>query len=84
MKSVIEEMKSRYDDRFILLDSPPILGGADTVSLAPLADCIIMVVLAGKTKLRDIEKALELVPKEKVLGFVMNRQQDSKQKGYYY
>ena len=36
----------------------------------------VIVVQAGKTSLQDVNKALKLIPGEKVLGLVMNRQQN--------
>ena len=77
MKALVAEMKNRYDDRYVIFDTPPILGGADTIAFAPLVDCIIMVVEAERTPRRDIAKCLELLPQEKFLGFVLNRHQDS-------
>jgi protein-tyrosine kinase len=74
MRDLVVEMKSRYADRFIIFDVPPILDRADALAFAPLMDCILMVVQAGKTSLNDIQKAVELIPKEKFLGFVLNRQ----------
>lgn len=74
MRSLVEEMKSRYADRFIIFDVPPLLDRADALAFAPLVDCILMVVQSGKTSIHDVQKAVELIPKEKFLGFVLNRQ----------
>lgn len=74
MKALVDEMKNRYEDRYILFDVPPLLGGADAITFAPLVDCIIIVIEAGKTSMADIKKALDLIPEEKFLGFVLNRQ----------
>jgi protein-tyrosine kinase len=84
MKSLVHEMKNRYDDRYVIFDVPPILGGADTIAFAPLVDSIIMVVESGLTTNRDVKKALELIPKEKFLGFVMNKQKPTKDPYYLY
>lgn len=73
MRMILEEMKKRYDDHYILFDIPPVLEGADAIAFAPLADCILMVVQAGRTSVHDVRKALELIPKDKFLGFVLNR-----------
>ncbi|QTA89985.1 AAA family ATPase [Desulfonema magnum] len=73
MKTLVAEMKSRYEDRYIFLDVPHILGKADAIALAPLADCILMVVQAGRTSVHDVRKALELIPKDKFLGFILNQ-----------
>ena len=83
MKAFVSEIKSRYDDRYILFDTAPILGWADAIAFAPLVDCILMVVEEGRTSIKDVNKALEMLPKEKFLGFVLNRRTSPLQKYYY-
>ncbi len=83
MKGLVEELKRRYPDRFVIFDLPPVLSTADALVLAPLVDHAVLVVQAGKTPLPEIKKALEMLPKEKVLGIVLNRDEDVK-KSYYY
>ncbi len=83
MKRVVEEMRSRYPERYVFLDAPPVLAGADAISLAPLVDHVVMVVQAEKTSLTDVRKALELLPREKVLGLVLNRYKGTGGPGYY-
>ncbi len=73
MKSLVHDMKSRYKDRYILFDVPPILGGADAMAFAPLVDCILLVVCSARTTKRDIRQCLDRIPKEKFLGFVLNQ-----------
>jgi non-specific protein-tyrosine kinase len=74
MKNLVKEMKGRYSDRYVIFDVPPLLTCADALVFAPLVDYILIVVQAGKTSLQDVNKALMLLPNEKVLGLVMNRQ----------
>lgn len=83
MKALVQEMKIRYDNRYVLFDVPPVLGGADAIVLAPLVDGIIMVVVEGETSIHDVKNALALLPKEKFLGFVLNRQK-TPMPNYYY
>jgi non-specific protein-tyrosine kinase len=73
MKELVGEMKARYTDRTIIFDVPPLLTGADSLAFAPLVDCLVLVVQAGMTSADDIKKALEVIPNEKFLGFVLNR-----------
>lgn len=82
MKALVREMKSRYDDRYVIFDVPPVLAGADAVAFAPLMDGIVLVVEAGRTANRNVHKALELIPREKILGLVLNRAR-SPHSGYY-
>jgi len=83
MKAFVKEIKNRYDDRYIIFDTPPVLGLADTIAFAPLVDGILIVVEAGRTPIEDIKKAYEMIPSEKFLGFVLNRQKGSGRKYYY-
>lgn len=83
MKTLVDEIKHRYDDRYVIFDVPPILGGADALAFAPLVDCILMVVEEGRTSIKDVKKALEMIPTEKFLGYVLNRRKAPIQ-GYYY
>jgi len=72
MKELLAEMKNRYEDRYVILDVPAVLDGADAMVFAPLVDGIVMVVEKGVTSLADVKKAVELMPSEKFLGFVLN------------
>jgi len=83
MKDLVAEMKTRYSDRFVIFDVPPVLSTADALAFVPLVDHVVMVVQAGKTPLPDVKKALEMLPREKILGIVLNRH-EGVQKKYYY
>jgi non-specific protein-tyrosine kinase len=74
MKALVEDMKNRYPNRYIFFDLPPVLAGADALAFAPLVDHILFVVRADVTPLPEVQKALEMLPKEKVIGLVLNRQ----------
>jgi len=82
MKELVAEMKERYGDRYLIFDMPPLLSGADALTFAQLVDGIVMVVEEGGTPIKEVEKALELIPKEKFLGFVLNKASITK-KAYY-
>jgi protein-tyrosine kinase len=87
MKDLMAEMKTRYTDRFVIFDVPPVLSTADALAFAPLVDHVVMVVQAGKTPLPDVKKALDMLPREKILGIVLNRHKGVPKRyyyGYYY
>ncbi len=75
MESLVSEMGERYDDRYVFFDSPPILDHSEAIAMAPMMDGIIMVVESGITPKKDIAKALSMIPEEKFLGFVLNKQE---------
>lgn len=72
MKQLIEDLKSRYSDRFIIFDLPPVIGSSDAVVFSAIADYILIVAETGKTTENDLKKTVEMLPKEKILGVVMN------------
>ncbi|NVN98864.1 MAG: polysaccharide biosynthesis tyrosine autokinase [Geobacteraceae bacterium] len=74
MKNMVTEMKNRYPERYIIFDVPPLLTCADSQAFAPMVDYVLVVVQAGKTSHKDVNRALKLLPSEKVLGLVMNWQ----------
>jgi non-specific protein-tyrosine kinase len=84
MKSLVQELKARYSDRIVIFDAPPLLSGADALALAPLVDCILMVVKEDQTGMKDIRTALEMIPREKFLGFILNNQRKNGKNYYYY
>jgi non-specific protein-tyrosine kinase len=73
MKALVQEMKERYEDRTIIFDVPPILMRADATAFLPLVESVLLVVQAGSTAVEEIQRAVELISKEKLLGFVFNR-----------
>ena len=75
MEKLVLEMGTRYDDRYVFFDGAPILERAEAISMAPMMDGIIMVVEAGSTSRKDVLKAVSLLPKDKFLGFVLNKQE---------
>jgi non-specific protein-tyrosine kinase len=86
MRGLVNELKARYEDRYILLDAAPVLVNADALALAAFVDCILLVVNDGASGLKDIKKTLASLPQEKIIGYVLNRQKNPQTKGsrYYY
>ena len=72
MARLLEEVRGRYQDRFIIIDSPPSSVTAETKFLAQHVDGIIHVVMASKTPRKNIEKAIDNLGRDKVLGIVFN------------
>lgn len=85
MKQLIEEVGSRYSDRIIILDAPPILSTPESQVLAGLVGQIVFVIEAGKTPQTIVQDALEMLPREKAIGLVLNKSESiSNRGGYYY
>ena len=73
MKELVTDLKSRYSDRFVIFDVPPVLSCADALAFAPMVDHILVTVQEGQTAVTDINRALGMLPQEKILGTVLNR-----------
>lgn len=72
MESLIEELKTRYNDRYIILDSSPILATTEPSVLDKMVDGIILVVRAGETPRESVQQAVKLLKTEKIIGVVLN------------
>ena len=73
MRALVADMKQRYPERYLFFDVPSVLTSADPLAFAPLVDYIVVVVQAGKTAISSINKALQMLPREKIAGLVLNR-----------
>lgn len=73
MKELVLGMKSRYPERIIIFDCPPLLTSADTMVFSPFVDGVVLVVEAEKTTSGDVEKAMELLRGKPFLGTVLNK-----------
>ncbi len=72
MTSLLAEVKERYKDRFIIIDSPPPQLTAETSALARQVDGVILVVKSGSTPREMVADLIESIGREKILGIVMN------------
>lgn len=72
MKELIEEMKYRYPDRYLIFDTPPILLFAETRSLAHQMDGVLFVVKERLASHENIKEAVEALKGCELLGMVYN------------
>jgi protein-tyrosine kinase len=73
MESIVNEMKIRYPDRFIIFDGPPMLSFADPLVFSRFIDGILLVVEAEKTSKKDIAKVMTLLKDKPVIGAIYNK-----------
>jgi len=72
MIDLLEEVKTRYNDRYIIIDAPPMQLTAETKAIYQQVDGIIFVVKAGSTPRKLIEELVGKLDREKILGVVLN------------
>lgn len=84
MFDVVSELASRYKNRVIIFDGPPLLPTPQTQVLASLVGQIAFVVEAGQTPQILVEEALEILPREKAINLIMNKSEGISARGDYY
>jgi exopolysaccharide/PEP-CTERM locus tyrosine autokinase len=72
MRSLIQEVKGRYHDRYIIIDSPPPYLTAEANALARQVDGIVIVVKIGDTRLSHVRDLIDTYGRDKILGVVKN------------
>jgi exopolysaccharide/PEP-CTERM locus tyrosine autokinase len=72
METLIHELRSRYPDRYVVIDSTPLLATTEPEVLAKFVDGIIVVVRAGVTPRETVKQAIANLDKGKIIGFVLN------------
>lgn len=72
MRLLLDSLRSSYKDRYIFLDSPPVLGAPDARMLSELADVVILVAGYGRNTPADIATAAGNFDPRKFAGVVFN------------
>lgn len=72
MTRLIDSVRRRYRERFIILDGPPMSDIADIRILSELCDYVIVVARYGRTTNTQIENCLNVISDKKLLGVVFN------------
>jgi capsular exopolysaccharide synthesis family protein len=84
MLSLVDELKNRYPDRYVIVDLPPVLAADDALSFSPYIDAMLLVAEDGSTKTEHLEKALEVLRDAQIIGTVLNKASTSLMGyGYY-
>ncbi len=72
MVDLMYELRERYADRFIILDTPPVQAVDDPAVLARVVEGIVFVTLGGVTDRELVLRAMRSLPEEKIIGMVLN------------
>jgi Mrp family chromosome partitioning ATPase len=80
---MLSDVRKMFD--YIIIDAPPLGIFTDANVLINKADGALMVVRSGKTRYSVVDKLLEQLPRERLLGVVLNRvDQQIEESNYYY
>lgn len=83
MAHLLEEMATRYPDRILVFDSPPLLATTEARALASHMGQIVMVVEADRTTQVLVEHALETIESCPLVMMVLNKAPRPEVGSYY-
>lgn len=72
LRQLLDELKRRYPERYIVIDAPPIADVADARILADVCDYVLLVVPFGKATTNQVIQSARAIGKDKFLGLVFN------------
>jgi len=78
---IIAQARRMFD--FVIIDAPPLGIFTDANVLINRADGALLVVRAGKTKYAIVDQLLESLPRERMLGVVLNRAEEGLESNSY-
>jgi capsular exopolysaccharide synthesis family protein len=79
---LLDEARKHFD--YIIIDAPPLGVFTDANLLINRADGALLVVRSGKTRYTVVDRLLEQLPRERMLGVVLNRADASADEAAYY
>jgi capsular exopolysaccharide synthesis family protein len=82
LSSLMDQLTVLFD--WIIIDSPPVLPLADTSVWMRLADGILLTVRQGTTEKRKLQRGLEAVESNKLIGALVNSSKRAAASDYYY
>jgi len=72
MVKLAHELKTRYPDRIVIYDMPPLLAQDDVIAFLPNVEAVLMVVKDGVTRAEDIRHCVHALDGTNVIGTVLN------------
>ena len=87
MTELVDELKTRYESRYVVFDLPPVLAVDDALAFTPHVDAPLLVVEEGQSKDEEVRHCLDLLNDSNLIGAVLNKSvetSDSYYSYYYY
>jgi capsular exopolysaccharide synthesis family protein len=82
MQLILEEASTKFD--WVILDAPPVAPTSDARLLSKMVDGTLFVIRAGKTQHPDVQKSVDMVGRNHILGVVLNDVAGEASDKYYY
>ncbi|GLQ07937.1 CpsD/CapB family tyrosine-protein kinase [Sneathiella chinensis] len=82
VKSLVADLRDRYDSRIVIFDLPPLLASDDTIAFLPQVDCVLLVVSSGQSSPTEVKEAQRKLKADNLLGVVLNKSTEKHQVYY--
>jgi capsular exopolysaccharide synthesis family protein len=79
---LMDQLAELFD--WIVIDSPPVLPLADTSVWSRLCDGILLVTRQGTTEKRQLQRAVDAIESQKLIGALLNSSNSAPHTDYYY
>lgn len=83
MTELVQDITTRYPERIVLFDLPPVLAVDDALAFSPYVDAFLMVVEEGETQAPELMEARELLKDVNLIGTVLNKAERRQAYSYY-
>ncbi len=80
-KEILRQAREMFD--YIIIDAPPLGIFTDATLLINQADAAMLVIRAGKTRYSMVDGILETLPRDRMLGVVLNESEDVLAESHY-
>ncbi len=81
-KEILRQACEMFD--YVIIDAPPLALFTDAAVLINHSDGALLVVRANHTHYKEVERVLESLPRERMLGVVLNQSEDTLSRESYY
>jgi receptor protein-tyrosine kinase len=83
LQALLQDASEKFE--WVIVDTPPLAMTTDASLMCPLVDSTLLVVRAGRTPHDDVQKAIETLGRDRILGVVLNGSDEASasQYGYY-
>jgi polysaccharide biosynthesis transport protein len=82
LKKILDIVKDRFD--VVLIDTPPLDARTGVESLLSSVDGVVVVIDAGRLSYRVINSAINTLPKDKIIGAILNKVKTKENNYAYY
>jgi capsular exopolysaccharide synthesis family protein len=80
-KEILREAREMFD--FVIIDAPPLGIFTDATVLINQSDGALLVVRANRTRYSNVDRVLETLPRERMMGVILNQSEDVLDESHY-